>query len=65
MRKAGHVVCMERRERCIQGFVGKLDGNRPLERPRRTWENDIKTDLGQTQWGGAWNGFTWLRTGTN
>jgi hypothetical protein len=35
-------------ERCIQGFVGKLDGKRPLGRPRRKWQNNIKADLGQT-----------------
>ena len=28
-----------------KGLVGKPDGNRPLGRPRRTWEDNIKMDL--------------------
>jgi hypothetical protein len=32
-------------ERCIQGLVGKPEGRRPLERPRRRWEGNIKMDL--------------------
>ena len=27
------------------GFVGKLEGKRPLGRPRRRWEHNIKMDL--------------------
>jgi hypothetical protein len=26
-------------------LVGKPEGKRPLERPRRTWEDNIKMDL--------------------
>jgi hypothetical protein len=26
-------------------LVGKLEGNRPLERPRRRWEGNIRMDL--------------------
>jgi hypothetical protein len=26
-------------------LVGKLEGTRPLERPRRRWEYNIRTDL--------------------
>jgi hypothetical protein len=26
-------------------LVGKPEGNRPLERPRRRWEDNIKMDL--------------------
>ena len=33
------------RERCAQGFGGEHDGKRPLGRPRRTWEDNIKMDL--------------------
>jgi hypothetical protein len=31
--------------------VGKLEGKRPLERPRRRWEHGIKMDLGEIGWG--------------
>jgi hypothetical protein len=30
-------------------FVGKLDSKRPLVRPRRRWENNIKTYLQATE----------------
>jgi hypothetical protein len=33
--------------------VGKPEGKRPLERPRRRWVNGIKTDLTVTGWGGG------------
>jgi hypothetical protein len=26
-------------------LVGRLEGRRPFERPRRRWEDNIKTDL--------------------
>jgi hypothetical protein len=39
-------------ERCIQGFVGKPEGKRPLGRPRRRWEDNIKTDLQEVGCGG-------------
>ena len=29
----------------VQGFVGKLEGKRPLERPRRRWVDNIRIDL--------------------
>jgi len=32
-------------ERRIQGFGGKPEGKRPLGRPRRKWEDNIKVDL--------------------
>jgi hypothetical protein len=28
-------------------LVGRSDGNRPLGRPRRRWEDNIKMDLGE------------------
>jgi hypothetical protein len=44
-------------------LVGKHKGNRPLGRPRRKWENNIKMDL--TGIGlGAWTGLVWLRIRT-
>jgi len=36
-------------------LVGKPEGRRPLERPRRRWENNIKTDLQEVGGGlGDW-----------
>jgi len=32
-------------EKCIQGFGGKPEGKRLLERPRRRWEDIMKMDL--------------------
>jgi hypothetical protein len=32
-------------ERCLQGFVGRPEGKRPLGRPRRRWEGNIKMGL--------------------
>jgi hypothetical protein len=31
-------------------LVGKPEGRRPLKRPRRRWEDDIKMDLREVGW---------------
>jgi hypothetical protein len=31
--------------------VGKLEGRRPLEKPRRRWENNINVDLQEVERG--------------
>jgi hypothetical protein len=33
-------------------LVGKPEGNKSLGRPKRTWEDTIKIDLGEIGWGG-------------
>ena len=33
-------------------LVGKLEGKRPLGKPRRKWEDNIKTDLQEVGCGG-------------
>jgi hypothetical protein len=43
--------------------VGKPEGRRPLGRPRRRWEDNIKMDLQEAGWG-EWTGSIWLRIGT-
>jgi hypothetical protein len=43
-------------------LVGKPEGKRILERPRRGWEDGIKMDLMEIGWG-VWSGFTWLTIG--
>jgi hypothetical protein len=32
-------------------LIGKLEGKRPLGRPRRRWEDGIKLDLEEIGWG--------------
>ena len=32
-------------QKCIQSLVGKPESKRPLGRPRRRWEDNIKMDL--------------------
>ena len=34
-------------------LIGKSEGRRPLGRPRRRWEDNIKMDLREV-WGGWW-----------
>jgi hypothetical protein len=34
-------------------LVGRLEGRRPLGRPRRRWEYDIKIDLQEVGWWGT------------
>jgi hypothetical protein len=34
-------------------LVGKPEGKRPLERPKRRWEGGIKMDLREIGWGGV------------
>jgi hypothetical protein len=38
-------------------LVGRPEGQRPLERPRRRWEDNIKVDLREI----GIDGFSWLR----
>jgi hypothetical protein len=33
-------------------LVGKPEGKRPLGRPRRRWDGNIRIDLRETGWGG-------------
>jgi len=35
-------------------MVGKPEGKRPLARPRRRWEDNIKMDLREVGRGGDW-----------
>jgi hypothetical protein len=55
LRWAGHVARMGERRGAYRALVGKPEGRRPLERPRRRWENNIKMDLREVGWG-AWTG---------
>ena len=39
-------------ERCVQGWWGKPKGKRPLGRPRRRWEDNMKMNLQEVRCGG-------------
>jgi hypothetical protein len=55
MRWAGHVACIGERSGVHRVLVGKPEGTRPLERPRRRWEDNIKRDLQEVEGGcGEW-----------
>ena len=43
---------MEDRRGVLRVLVGKPEGKRPLGRPRRRWENNIKMDLQEVGCGG-------------
>jgi len=50
--------------RCVYGVLeGKPERKRPLGRPRRRWDDNIKMDLQEVRWR-AWTRFIWLRRGT-
>jgi len=60
---AGHVVGMGEKRGAYKVLVGKPEGNRPLGRPRYRWEDNIKMDIQEVEWG-AWTGINWLRIRT-
>jgi hypothetical protein len=71
MRWAEHVARMEE-DTCVNRvLVGKPEGKRPLGRPRRRCEDNIKMDLqiiwgdGRTEWSclriGTYGGHLWVR----
>jgi hypothetical protein len=55
MRWAGHVASMEKGRGVYRVLVGKPERKRPLGRPRRRWEDNIKADLQEVG--------CWVRTG--
>jgi hypothetical protein len=55
---AGHVARMGEGRNVYRVLVGKPEGRRPLERPRRIWEDGIKMDLREIGWGG---GVEWIQ----
>jgi hypothetical protein len=55
MRWAGHVARMVEERGVRRVLVGKLEGKRPLGRPRRRWEDNIKLDVQEVGGGhGDW-----------
>jgi len=52
MRWAGHVARMGEKRGLYRVLVGKPEGKRPLGRPRRRWDDNIKMDLQEVGCGG-------------
>jgi hypothetical protein len=48
---------MEEKRNAYRILVGKPEGKRPLGRPRRRWEDNIRMVV--------WTGLIWLRIGTS
>jgi hypothetical protein len=44
-------------------LMGRPEGKRPLGRPGRRWENNIKINFQEVGWG-AWSELIWLRLRT-
>jgi hypothetical protein len=61
MRWAGHVARMGEDRGVHRVLVGKPEGKRPLGRPRRRWEDNIKMDLQEV--GGRWWGLDGVGSG--
>jgi len=51
MRWAGHVARMVEERVVYRILVGKQEGRRPLERPRRRWVDNIRMDLQEVRCG--------------
>ena len=62
MRWAGHMACMEKGRVVHKVLMGKPEGKRPLGRPRRRWEDNIRMDLQEVGRGGG--DWSWLRIRT-
>jgi hypothetical protein len=58
MRWAGHVARMGEERGVHRVLVGKSEGKRPMGRPRRRWEDNIKME------GVVGTGWSWLRIRT-
>jgi hypothetical protein len=47
---AGHVAYREKMRGVYRILLGKPEGKRPLGRPGRRWEDNIKIDLKEVGW---------------
>jgi hypothetical protein len=54
---------MEEGRSMYRVLVGKPEGKRPLGRPRRRWEDNVRVDLQEVECG-VWTGLRWLRIET-
>jgi hypothetical protein len=58
MKWEGHAARMGEERKMYRVLMGKPKGRRLLGRPSRRWEDRIRMDLGETEWG--WSGFGWF-----
>ncbi|KAJ4435473.1 hypothetical protein ANN_18089 [Periplaneta americana] len=56
LRWAGHVARMGESRNAYRVLVGRPEGRRPLRRPRRRWEDNIKMDLREV----GYDGRDWI-----
>jgi hypothetical protein len=56
MRRAGHVARMGEMRNVCKILVGKPKGKRPLEKPRRRCDDNIRMDLREK----GWEGVEWI-----
>ncbi|KAJ4444125.1 hypothetical protein ANN_05914 [Periplaneta americana] len=56
LRWAGHVARMGEFRNAYRVLVGRPEGKRPLGRPRRRWEDNIKMDLREV----GYDGRNWI-----
>jgi hypothetical protein len=61
LRWARHVARMGEGRNVYRVLVGKPEGKRPLERPRRRWEDGIKMDLREI----GWRSMEWIHLAQN
>jgi hypothetical protein len=61
MRWAGHEARMGEGRGTYRVLVGRSEGKRPLGRPRRRWEDNIKMDLGEI----GIDGVNWIQLAQN
>ena len=45
-------------------WLGNLRDRDHFENPGVRWEDNIRIDIQEVEWGGAWTGLLWLRIGT-
>jgi hypothetical protein len=64
MRWEGHVARMREGRGVYRVLVGRPEGKRPLGRPRRRWEDNIKMNLREIGIDGR-TGFSWIRIGSS
>jgi hypothetical protein len=63
MRCVEHMACMREERKVYRVLLRKPKGKRRLGRHRYRWENGIRMDRGEIDWG-MWSGFSWHWIGT-